>query len=454
PAWPCRGTDPPLLPICVPAAQAAVRRSPPVAAVSATNISNFCFGLIIGKRGGSSLISSSRRLLRRLTWRLSRQPPSRTANDLLGFLFESFQRHKSSCASELKKVTRGRVLCHSILTAAEAYVPKRRGVNESVFTILKQRRRLSHRLLVALKTSRRQSQLQRFDPNGLVRLAKQSVDLDERRRHRLVLHLVTEIEEAMGLHEARQNWQNKSKAAKNLLECLYGMLPCFWYGRKSGFALFFLYLINKLVHLCAALGHLFMMRSFLSALKDLHFGWTCAVDLVARREWRQTRVFPRVTFCDIPIKHLGQWNTRSIQCVLPLNILNEKLYIFLWFWTRVLHQPDSDINHCVAVRVFTPKISSSSNTCTKLALLVDKAKDEEEHQLRKDFVRVFLSLDGLFLLNLMEHNAGNMCVTGDHLQSVQSLQKEQRREDRRGERHDLKRRGSDRSVGQLIGMTA
>ncbi|PAA78176.1 hypothetical protein BOX15_Mlig004658g3 [Macrostomum lignano] len=276
-----------------------------------------------------------------------------------------------------------------------------------------------------------------FDPNGLVRLAKQSVDLDERRRHRLVLHLVTEIEEAMGLHEARQNWQNKSKAAKNLLECLYGMLPCFWYGRKSGFALFFLYLINKLVHLCAALGHLFMMRSFLG-FEDLHFGWTCAVDLVRGREWRQTRVFPRVTFCDIPIKHLGQWNTRSIQCVLPLNILNEKLYIFLWFWTVFCISLTVISTIVWLVRVFTPKIRQQfvKKYLHKLALLVDKAKDEEEHQLRKDFVRVFLSLDGLFLLNLMEHNAGNMCVT-EIIFNLYSRYKEQRREDRRGERHDL-----------------
>ncbi|PAA59817.1 hypothetical protein BOX15_Mlig004658g1 [Macrostomum lignano] len=258
----------------------------------------------------------------------------------------------------------------------------------------------------------------------------------------------------MGLHEARQNWQNKSKAAKNLLECLYGMLPCFWYGRKSGFALFFLYLINKLVHLCAALGHLFMMRSFLG-FEDLHFGWTCAVDLVRGREWRQTRVFPRVTFCDIPIKHLGQWNTRSIQCVLPLNILNEKLYIFLWFWTVFCISLTVISTIVWLVRVFTPKIRQQfvKKYLHKLALLVDKAKDEEEHQLRKDFVRVFLSLDGLFLLNLMEHNAGNMCVT-EIIFNLYSRYKEQRREDRRGERHDLND-GSDgpSAVDRQDGLT-
>ncbi|XP_023213453.1 innexin inx2-like isoform X1 [Centruroides sculpturatus] len=48
-------------------------------------------------------------------------------------------------------------------------------------------------------------------------------------------------------------------------------------------------------------------------------------------------VFPRVTKC---IFHLygpsGNVETYDVMCVLPLNIVNEKIYIFLWFWFIIL----------------------------------------------------------------------------------------------------------------------
>ena len=45
------------------------------------------------------------------------------------------------------------------------------------------------------------------------------------------------------------------------------------------------------------------------------------------------QVFPRVTKCSF-FKYgpSGTVQTHDAICVLPVNIVNEKLYIFLWFW--------------------------------------------------------------------------------------------------------------------------
>ena len=51
--------------------------------------------------------------------------------------------------------------------------------------------------------------------------------------------------------------------------------------------------------------------------------------------WETSGIFPRVTYCDIPIQSVGQPYTRTIQCVLPVNMINEKIYIFLWIWAVV-----------------------------------------------------------------------------------------------------------------------
>ncbi|CAN7948768.1 unnamed protein product [Ixodes hexagonus] len=49
------------------------------------------------------------------------------------------------------------------------------------------------------------------------------------------------------------------------------------------------------------------------------------------------RAFPRVTMCSFAkYGHSGTVETKEAICVLPVNIVNEKLFLFLWFWYLVL----------------------------------------------------------------------------------------------------------------------
>ncbi len=52
---------------------------------------------------------------------------------------------------------------------------------------------------------------------------------------------------------------------------------------------------------------------------------------------KETVSFPRVAYCQLNIKELGTPNNQyTAQCVLPLNMLNEKIFLCIWFWLIIL----------------------------------------------------------------------------------------------------------------------
>ena len=71
---------------------------------------------------------------------------------------------------------------------------------------------------------------------------------------------------------------------------------------------------------------------------------TYGTDVLAMTEWRpeeredpMARVFPKMTKCTFhKFGPSGTVEKFDGLCVLPLNIINEKIYVFLWFWFIIL----------------------------------------------------------------------------------------------------------------------
>uniref|UniRef100_A0A914DW88 Innexin n=1 Tax=Acrobeloides nanus TaxID=290746 RepID=A0A914DW88_9BILA len=48
------------------------------------------------------------------------------------------------------------------------------------------------------------------------------------------------------------------------------------------------------------------------------------------------QAFPKISFCDLQWRNLGQINRFTIQCFLSVNTFNEFIYVTLWFWILFL----------------------------------------------------------------------------------------------------------------------
>ncbi len=62
------------------------------------------------------------------------------------------------------------------------------------------------------------------------------------------------------------------------------------------------------------------------------FGFHVAKHILHGDEWNQSERFPRVTLCDFHIRQNTNVHRYTFQCVLPINLFNEKIFIIVWFW--------------------------------------------------------------------------------------------------------------------------
>jgi hypothetical protein len=106
--------------------------------------------------------------------------------------------------------------------------------------------------------------------------------------------------------------------------------------KKFGNLLVNVYLLTKLLYLVNIAVQMFIVHAFVGAeWRDFpFFGLHLLLNLTRGIDWHASGTFPRVTYCDFKVRVVGQPKPQphTVQCVLPVNMLNEKIYLVLWFW--------------------------------------------------------------------------------------------------------------------------
>ena len=234
---------------------------------------------------------------------------------------------------------------------------------------------------------------------SLVTKACDASSVDPSARNDTITMLARYIEDSlMVIDESKSNFSMRVKRA---LFCLCGT-------RRMGNYLTSLYLVVKLLYIANIVGQFFLLNEFLGTDYKL-YGVQMLRDLANGVEWTESGHFPRITMCDFSIRTLGNRHNYTVQCVLMINLFNEKIFIFLWFWFFILA-----IATIVSLFYWIYRMTSSAERYrfVKHYLKISRTYDNDRHyQILRNFVDNKLRTDGVFLLRLINLNAGDIVTT-------------------------------------------
>ncbi|CAI5438795.1 unnamed protein product [Caenorhabditis angaria] len=92
------------------------------------------------------------------------------------------------------------------------------------------------------------------------------------------------------------------------------------------------YIITKVLFVINLVAQLILIHIFLG----FRWGDFFSFRIGFGSNWINNGIFPRQTMCDFDIRNKGSIQQYSIQCVLPMNMLNEKIFLILFYWLIVL----------------------------------------------------------------------------------------------------------------------
>ncbi|CAH8479541.1 unnamed protein product [Heterobilharzia americana] len=240
------------------------------------------------------------------------------------------------------------------------------------------------------------------DVQHLVLSANQAVHASEEQRTKMVQHLAKTLEQLLF-----QQREYRVSLWSRIIRRMWKWGYLFIVSKRLGTRLFGTYLFIKCLYLLNAIGQIFMMQSFLGLKTENYtlFGIAISKNILAGLDWEVTMIFPRVGFCLVPLKHIGSNNYATAQCVLPVNMLNERIYMFLWFWIVLAATITA-----ISIPTWFSRMSyekSRTNFIKKYLKLGEQVNKKDKYMIEK-FTRLFLRNDGVFLLRMIAINAGEL----------------------------------------------
>lgn len=183
---------------------------------------------------------------------------------------------------------------------------------------------------------------------------------------------------------------------------------CFLCAKRDGTYLTGLYIFVKLLYVVNVICQFFILNSFMGSWYSL-YGFEVLNGLASDHTWRESPRFPKVTLCDFDVRQLSNIQRYTVQCVLPINLFNEKVFIFLWFWfcfVAVLTVGNFIFWLWRALIRF-----NRVAYIKKYLRILDELRGEADKKLARQFADQYLRDDGIFVLRIIAKNSNDILLS-------------------------------------------
>ncbi len=112
--------------------------------------------------------------------------------------------------------------------------------------------------------------------------------------------------------------------------------------------------------------------------------------------------------CDFKVRDVAQVHTHTVQCVLPINLFNEKIFMLVWFWLAFV----SFVNiYDLLAWILRCFFSNIRYQYVKYRIELMQQESHLRKFICKDFVFRYLQQDGCLVLRLVEMNSSDLVAS-------------------------------------------
>lgn len=175
-------------------------------------------------------------------------------------------------------------------------------------------------------------------------------------------------------------------------------------GLHNGNFLAFLFTFVGILYATNSLAQIFVVDSFMG--NDFRrLGYDFFYTLARKEKWQFLSRFPRIAFCDFDIRQLNNVQRWTVQCSLPINLFNEKIFTVLWFILYIMTAINFINLIFNTVMFFVP---NRKNEYVKKYLTLGSVPQythaRKPQEVANMFVDDYLKHDGVFIIYLLAHN--------------------------------------------------
>ena len=254
-----------------------------------------------------------------------------------------------------------------------------------------------------------------FDIGTLVKSVNNMEHLNPEVREKTLRYLAKHMDKALEVQ------REISSGPFARITKFFGKFCCIIFGRRQGNYLLTVYLFTKLLFIGNVVGQLFLLNKFLGNKYNL-YGFEVLNGLfqdstsMTSTEVVESPRFPRVTMCHFQVRFLGDnIHDYVVQCALPINLFNEKIFIFIWFW---LIYVTSASTYGFLLWIWYSLPWNRISFLKKYLKLMDRLSREKfDKKMFRTFGEHYLRQDGVLVLRLIGKNS-NQVIMGEIMSAL------------------------------------